>query len=64
MQPDWPAVDKVDELLGEAMVLGVFQEGWVSLHHLGQLVKYTVPLGVRETTGRYLNLKEHKRWNH
>ena len=45
-----PQVDEGDELGGEAPLVRVAELGGVPLHHLGQLVEHTVPLGVGEAT--------------
>lgn len=58
-----PEVNKVDELGGELPILRVAEVGRFPLHHLGQLIKDTVPLGVGEASRGQLVLKANThRW--
>lgn len=64
-----PQVDKGDEFGGEAPLLRVAELWRVSSHHLGQLVKHTVPLRVgKPSRGQlilkhiiYIQLRNHER---
>lgn len=50
-----PGINEVNKLRWKAIHVAV-QVRWITLHYLCKLVKYTVPLAIREAACRHLNL--------